>query len=132
MFGWKVSSVTEALPILLIVGVLLLLMDMGLTAPITLIDLFFGKWLTSDKTAFLKIFVFALGFTIFITWIHIFVRGLVLLAAGTLFRLDLQQAKFKRWQSLMILLLTCVISYTIGVVGHAIMEIKSWHLLHRP
>jgi len=43
---------------------------------------------------------------------------LVLLAAGTLFRLDLQRAKFRRWQALTILLLTCVVGYAIGIFTH--------------
>jgi len=118
VFGWVLSTVTEALNVWIIAGSLLLLMDMGLTAPVTLIEVFFGTWLTSDKRAFLTVLVLSFGLVFAITWIHLFVRVLVLLAAGTLFRLDLQQAKFQRWQALTILLFTCVIGYAIGIFSH--------------
>lgn len=118
VFGWVVSTATEALWVLLIAGSFLLLMDAGLTAPLTLIEIFFGSWLTSDKRAFVTVLIFAFGFVFAITWIHIFARVLVLLAAGTLFRLDLQRAKFPRWQALSILLLTCVVGYSIGIITH--------------
>lgn len=118
VFGWVLSTVTEALNVWIIAGSLLLVMDMGLTAPVTLIEVFFGTWLTSDKRAFLTVLVLAFGLVFAITWIHLFARVLVLLAAGTLFRLDLQRAKFQRWQALTILLLTCVIGYAIGIFSH--------------
>lgn len=118
VFGWVVSTATEAFWVWLIAGSFLLLMDAGLTAPLTLIEVFFGSWLTSDKRAFITVLMFSLGFVFAITWIHIFARVLVLLAAGTLFRLDLQRARFPRWQALSILLLTCVVGYSIGIVSH--------------
>jgi hypothetical protein len=117
IFGWIKVSNNELLA-WIIAGSLLLLMDMGLTAPVTLIEVFFGTWLTSDKRAFLTVLVLAFGFAFAITWIHLFARILVLLAAGTLFRLDLQRAKFRRWQALTILLLTCVTGYAIGILSH--------------
>jgi len=118
VFGWVLSTATEAFWVWLIAGSFLLLMDAGLTAPLTLIEIFFGSWLTSDKRAFVTVLIFAFGFVFAITWIHIFARVLVLLAAGTLFRLDLQRAKFRRWQALTILLLTCVVGYAIGIFTH--------------
>lgn len=121
VFGWILSTSTEAFWIWLIAGSFLLLMDAGLTAPLTLIEVFFGSWLTSDKRAFVTVLLFAFGFVFAITWIHIFARVLVLLAAGTLFRLDLQRAKFPRWQALSILLLTCIAGYAIGIITHEIL-----------
>ena len=118
VFGWILSTATEALKIWILAGSFLLLMDMGLTAPLTLIEVFFGTWLTSDKRAFLTVLVLSFGFVFAITWISIFARVLVLLAAGTLFRLDLQRAKFRRWQALTILLFTCAIGYAIGIFTH--------------
>lgn len=118
VFGWILSNATEAFQVWIIAGSLLLLMDMGLTAPITLIEVFFGSWLTTDKRAFLTVLVVSFGFVFAITWIHLFARVLVLLAAGTLFRLDLQRAKYRRWLALTILLLTCVIGYAIGITSH--------------
>ncbi|WP_246140347.1 hypothetical protein [Euhalothece natronophila] len=94
---------------------------MGLTAPITIIELLFGSWLASDKRAFLTVLVLAFSFAVFLTWINIFARLLVLLAAGTLFRLDLQRTTFKRWQALTILLLTCASGYIGGVLIHTIL-----------
>lgn len=118
VFGWILSTATEAFTIWIIVGSFLLLMDMGLTAPLTLIEVFFGSWLTTDKRAFLTVLVLSFGLVIIITWLEVFARVLVLLAAGTLFRLDLQQAKYRRWQALTILLLSCVVSYAIGIFSH--------------
>jgi hypothetical protein len=118
VFGWVLSTATEAFWVWLIAGSFLLLMDAGLTAPLTLIEIFFGSWLTSDKRAFVTVLIFAFGFVFAITWIHIFARVLVLLAAGTLFRLDLQRAKLPRWKALTILLLTCVVGYAIGIFTH--------------
>lgn len=118
VFGWILSTATQAFRIWIIAGSFLLLMDMGLTAPITLIEIFFGSWLSTDKRAFLTVLVLSLGLVIILTWIEIFARVTVLLAAGTLFRLDLQQAKFRRWQALTILLLTCIIGYSMGIFTH--------------
>ncbi|PSO47310.1 MAG: hypothetical protein BRC33_13080 [Cyanobacteria bacterium SW_9_44_58] len=117
MFGW-IKNLNSELLTWMIAGSLLLLMDMGLTAPVTLIEVFFGSWLTSDKRAFLTVLVLAFGVAVALTWIYLFGRILVLLAAGTLFRLDLQRAKFKRWQALTILLFTCMIGYAIGILSH--------------
>ncbi|QDZ41271.1 hypothetical protein FRE64_15790 [Euhalothece natronophila Z-M001] len=121
VFGWVVSTTTEAIPVLILLGSFLLLIDMGLTAPITIIELLFGSWLASDKRAFLTVLVLAFSFAVFLTWINIFARLLVLLAAGTLFRLDLQRTTFKRWQALTILLLTCASGYIGGVLIHTIL-----------
>ena len=123
VFGWVLSTVTEAFQVWIIAGSFLLLMDAGLTAPLTLIEVFFGNWLTSDKRAFVTVLVFSFGFVFALTWLEIFVRVLVLLAAGTLFRLDLQRAKFRRWQALTILLLTCVIGYAIGIFSHEMLTL---------
>ncbi len=118
VFGWILSTATEALQVWIIAGSFLLLMDAGLTAPLTLIEVFFGSWLTSDKRAFLTVLVLSFGLVFALTWIEIFARVTVLLAAGTLFRLDLQRAKFRRWQALTILLLTCFFGYAIGIFTH--------------
>ncbi len=118
IFGWVLSTSTEAFWVWLIAGSFLLLMDAGLTAPLTLIEVFFGSWLASDKRAFVTVLLSSLGFVFALTWFHIFVRVLVLLAAGTLFRLDLQRANFPRWQALSILLLTCILGYAIGIMTH--------------
>lgn len=121
LFGWVATTLSEATPVLILLGSFLLLMDMGLTAPITLIDILFGSWLASDKRAFLTVLVLAFGFAIFLTWIHVFARLLVLLAAGTLFRLDLQRTQFTRWQALTILLLTCTLGYITGIASYRIL-----------
>lgn len=118
VFGWMLSTVTQALQVWIIAGSFLLLMDMGLTAPLTLIDVLFGTWLTSDKRAFVTVLVLSFGLVVAITWLEFFVRVLVLLAAGTLFRLDLQRAKFRRWQALTILLFTCAMGYSLGIITH--------------
>jgi hypothetical protein len=51
-----------------------------------------------------------------LAWIEVFIRILVLIAAGALARLDLQTAGYSRWQAFGILFSVSLIGFALGVV----------------
>jgi hypothetical protein len=75
---------------------------------------FFRRWLKSDVGYFSLIIVSALSVTIALVWFKMFGYFLVLVSAEILARLDLQNAKLNRWQSLLVLTLISVAGLAAG------------------
>lgn len=67
------------------------------------LKIFVNRWLKSDVGYFTLILVTSLGITMALVWLKTLGYFLVLLAAEILARLDLQNAGFNRWQSLIVL-----------------------------
>jgi hypothetical protein len=75
---------------------------------------FCGRWLKSDVGYFSLIILSALSVTIALVWFKIFGYFLVIVSAEILARLDLQNARLNRWQSLSILTVTSILGLAIG------------------
>ncbi|MDB9313519.1 hypothetical protein PN462_10450 [Spirulina sp. CS-785/01] len=97
---------------------LIILLALIFTAPSSLIRSLFTSLIQSDSRAFLSVILLAFAAVVFITWIHHFVRFVVLLAAGALARLELQGADCGEWQSFGILCLVSLGGFAVGVSFH--------------
>jgi|SRR4028118_516969 hypothetical protein len=116
VFGWLVSAGEKSWLLWLMGAVYISLITLALTAPFTTMRSFYGSWLQSDTRAFLSVIVGALFAAIVLAWIEVFIRILVLIAAGALARLDLQTAGYSRWQAFGILVSVSLIGFALGVV----------------
>jgi hypothetical protein len=116
VFGWLVSAGEKSWLLWLMGAVYISLITLALTAPFTTMRSFYGSWLQSDTRAFLSVIVGALFAAIVLAWIEVFIRILVLIAAGALARLDLQTAGYSRWQAFGILVSVSMIGFALGVV----------------
>jgi hypothetical protein len=95
----------------------ILLLAIAFTAPISLITISLNSWLKSDTRGFLSILIGAFIFTIIVQRIDYFAKGLVLIAAALLLKLDLQLAGCNRWLSLWILTIFCWLGFTGGILA---------------
>lgn len=116
VFGWLVSAGEKSWLLWLMGAVYISLITLALTAPFTTMRSFYGSWLQSDTRAFLSVIVGAFFAAILLAWIEVFIRILVLIAAGALARLDLQTAGYSRWQAFGILVGVSMIGFALGVV----------------
>jgi hypothetical protein len=75
---------------------------------------FCGRWLKSDVGYFSLIILGALSVTIALVWFKIFGYFLVIISSEILVRLDLQNARLNRWQSLSVLTVTSILGLAVG------------------
>ncbi|MBW4657117.1 MAG: hypothetical protein KME15_00435 [Drouetiella hepatica Uher 2000/2452] len=76
-----------------------------------------GRWLRSDMGYFTLIIAASLGATLAFIWSNVTGYFVVLIAAEILARLDLQNAKFSRFQSFIILTVISVLGLAIGLIA---------------
>ncbi|HBE16672.1 MAG TPA: hypothetical protein DEG17_13420 [Cyanobacteria bacterium UBA11149] len=126
IFGWLIAKSqllmdSDKAGLLWLLGAgYIMLIVLALTAPLTMIQSVYANWLKSDTRALLSIIFSALLAVILIRWIQIFIRILVLVAAGALARLDLQVAGCNSWQALRILTVFSLTGYSLGILAHQI------------
>jgi hypothetical protein len=76
-----------------------------------------GRWLRSDVGYFTLIIVASLGATLAFIWSNVTGYFVVLIAAEILARLDLQNAKFSRFQSFIILTIISILGLALGLIA---------------
>ena len=76
-----------------------------------------GRWLQSDVGYFTLIFVASLGGTLAFIWSNVTGYFVVLIAAEILARLDLQNARFSRLQSFVILTVISMLGLAVGLIA---------------
>lgn len=106
----------------MIVVVAVLLLAAALSSPWSKLRDSFAHLVKSDTRAFLVAVIFALLSVVIITWLHIFVHILVVVAAGTLVRLDTQTAKWSNKQSFWFLAIASLISLFLGAVARTVLQ----------
>ena len=104
IFGWKLSEfdVPPHLTWFLAVAAVLLL-AVALSFPLKDTKKLIMRWISTDAGAFISIILGAFFAVIIVTWLHLFVTGLVLTSAGALARLDIQMFGHHRWRTFGIL-----------------------------
>ncbi|MGK7872035.1 MAG: hypothetical protein AB4426_01580 [Xenococcaceae cyanobacterium] len=115
-FGWLLEEEIVSGIIHLLAVALIALISIALTAPITLMTIFFQSSLESDRKAFFSVFVWAFVFVLIICLINYFVRLLVMLAAAILARLELQTAGYNEWQAFAIIVIVCLTGFGFGLL----------------
>ena len=84
------------------------------TAPVSLMTI---SWLKSDTIAFISIFLGAFGFALIVQRVDYFARFLVLAAAASLVKLDLQLVGCNRWLCFLTLTIFCWLGFTVGILA---------------
>lgn len=97
-----------------VVGILLLVFL--LISPVSLLRLNLNGWLGSDSRAFLSIFVGAFAFAILVQRVDYVARFLVLVAAVSLVKLDLQLLGYSRWLCFLVAAILCWFGFTGGIL----------------
>lgn len=118
VFGWLISAADFSWLVWLVGAVYIFLIALALTAPFTMVKTFYTSWLQSDVKAFISVIVGAFVAVIILCAIQIFIRILVLIAAGALVRLDLQTAGYGEWQAFKIITAISLVGYSLGFMAH--------------
>jgi hypothetical protein len=114
---WVVSQASTAWAVWSVWAIVLfftLLQALLLTTLFDGVKLFFRRWLKSDIGYFSLIMLGSLSITAALVWFRMFGYVLVLVSAEILARLDLQNAKLNRWQSLAVLTLVSISGLAVG------------------
>lgn len=85
-----------------------------LTSPIKTFKLYVLRWLHSDLGAFMCVIIIAFLVVIAFTWLHIFAKLLLFIAAGTLVRLDIQVLAYQKWQAFTLLVGISGVGFGLG------------------
>ncbi len=117
VFGWLITASDSSGLLWLLGAAYTLLISSALTAPWALLKGVYASFLQSDSRAFASVIIGAFVAVIFIKWIDVFVRILVLISASALARLDLQTAGYSKWQAFWILLIVSLSGFGLGVLG---------------
>ncbi|WP_036480501.1 hypothetical protein [Myxosarcina sp. GI1] len=103
-------------------GVLIILLAIAFTAPISLMTISLSTWLRSETRAFLSIFIGAFAFALIVQKITLFANFLLLLSAALLVKLDLQLAGYTRWLSWLLLTTLCLLGFAGGILAFNILR----------
>ena len=95
----------------MIVVVAVLLLAAAVASPWSKLRDGFALLVKSDTRAFLVAVIFALLSVVIITWLHIFVHILVVVAAGTLVKLETQTAKWSYSHIFWLLTIASIIGF---------------------
>ena len=98
-------------------AMLVLLIAVIFTAPVSLMNLSLNNWLKSDIRAFLSIFFGALAFAIIVQWLAYFAKFFVLLASAILVKLDLPTVGLNKWLSNLVLAIMSLGSFFGGIIA---------------
>lgn len=128
-FRWLFEDNIATVSIELLGAILVLLMALAFTTPIALITLSMGNWIKTETRAFFGLLLASAVAVIFIYWLEYLARFLLLLVAATLFRLELQTAGYQKRSAKIVLAISCLIGFGLGVClytffGHHYYEVK--------
>jgi hypothetical protein len=118
-FSWFLYQNTEGWVAWVLALVFALAQALLLTAWARRLRRFLKSWLRSSLGYFSLVLLGAMSIAIILVWYDVFEYILVVIAAEVLARLDLQQAKLGRWQSLGVLTIISVIGLSIGWTAEA-------------
>lgn len=113
-FSWFLYSLTLSWAVWALVIAFALFQALLLTALADSLKALIDRWLRSDLGYFTSIVIAALLVAIIFVWIRIFSYILVVVAAETLARLDLQNAGFSRAHSLIFLTVISLAGLALG------------------
>lgn len=113
IFSWFLIRTLGSLALLLVVGIAIA-QALLLTTWLNGLKRFARLWLRSDVGYFTLILLLSLGSTLALVWFKTAGYCLVILSAELLARLDLQNAGYNRWQSLLMLMLVSSMGLWLG------------------
>ncbi|MEM6614215.1 MAG: hypothetical protein AAF652_18580 [Cyanobacteria bacterium P01_C01_bin.72] len=100
-----------------IAAIVIMLVVVIFTSPVSLVTVGLNRWLKSDTRAFLSIFIGAFTFAMIVQRVDIFARFLVMVSAVFLGKLDFQLMGCSRWLCSFILVILCWLGFTGGILA---------------
>ncbi|MFQ3616900.1 MAG: hypothetical protein SNJ57_08130 [Cyanobacteriota bacterium] len=128
-FSWFLYQNTEHWVAWVLATVFAIVQALLLTAWSRGLRRFFRNWLQSSLGYFSLVLLGAMSIAVILVWYHVFEYILVVVAAEILARLDLQQAKLGRWQSLGVLTVISVLGLAIGWTAETTLHAPANRLL---
>ncbi|MGK7931200.1 MAG: hypothetical protein AB4041_07170 [Microcystaceae cyanobacterium] len=130
-WGWQdflnsINLVETDVAITLVYGVAtlsILLITIGLIAPITLITVAFGSSFKSNLWSIVSILLWSFTFVFILRWFALFSQFLLLLSAAILAKLDLQDHGLKQWKVSILIMMICFLGFVIGVISHSYLNV---------
>jgi ABC-type multidrug transport system fused ATPase/permease subunit len=117
-FDWGLEEDSAFLLIHGLALLLIVLISLALTMPVTLMTFFVDSSLKSEWKAFFSMLWWSLAFVVILAWFNYFVRFLVLLCAAILGRIELRNAGYREWQNFIILTLFCISGFALGILSY--------------
>ncbi|NEO85158.1 MAG: hypothetical protein F6J87_13050 [Spirulina sp. SIO3F2] len=115
VLGWLLAETTYYWLHWSLAACLIVLMALVFTAPSSMVrNVFYGLF-RSDSRAFFSVILCALTVVLMVHWSTQSVYIIVLLAAGSLARLELQGAEYGEWQSFTLLTLISLAGFATGL-----------------
>jgi len=96
----------------------ILLTSIAFMSPITNLNHLINRWFNSDSVAFLSLCLAIGMISVLLSWMHIFLPILLILAAECLARLDIQTTGWSPGQAFWILTLTSIVGLFLGFVTY--------------
>jgi len=112
--GWLLTASRDPWYAWVIVGVGVVLLNVLLSSPWSQIRRSLSRLLQSDTKVFLASVIAAFLSAIIVTWLHVSLHALLVIASGTLFKLDVQTAKLSASQTFWILCVVSLIGLCLG------------------
>lgn len=110
------------------------LLSLIFMSPLTSFTRFITRWFKSDTVAFLSICMIASLAAVVLFWLHVFIQILLIVAAETLARLDIQALGLDEWQAFWLLSTASLIGLAIGWMVYWVLNhegtystISLWH-----
>lgn len=122
VLDWKVSSINGFWLPWVAVVIADLLLAVALSTPWVEVKHDFAGLFKSDGRTFGVAVILAFLSVVIITWLHVFVHILVVVAAGTLFNLDAYTARWTHRQSFCLLVVISLIGLGIGALVQSAMQ----------
>ena len=112
--GWLLSAFHDPLIVWVAIGISILLLAAILSSPWSKIRDYFTHLFKSDTRTFLVAVIVALLSVAIVSWLHIFAHALVVISAGTLFRLDAQTSGLSERQEFWLLVIVSLLGLGLG------------------
>ncbi|MCU0515262.1 MAG: hypothetical protein MUC60_00085 [Oscillatoria sp. Prado101] len=116
--GWVLSEGKSPWWVWLLVTAFTLAIAETLAFPWSIVRSLFNRWISSDTKAFFAATFASLLTVVFLSWTHISAHGLLLFAAATLARIDLQMAAIREFKAFFILNLLGFAGLGLGSFAH--------------
>ncbi|MGB0563614.1 MAG: hypothetical protein ACPGVO_17700 [Spirulinaceae cyanobacterium] len=119
VLGWLLAKQTNFWLLWVLAACLIVLLGLVFTAPSSMVrNVFYGLF-QSDSRAFFSVILTALTVVAMVHWSTQSIYLIVLLAAGSLARLELQGADYGEWQSFTLLTLMSLAGFAAGLGAYA-------------
>jgi hypothetical protein len=122
IIGWQLAALESHWILWIFAAIATILLAVAVASPWSRVRDGFASCFASDTKAFSIAVVIAFFSVVIITWLHIFSHILVVFAASTLVRLDVQAVRWSSRQSFWLIAIASLASLALGAFVHTRVE----------